>query len=108
MSRKDIAHEIALDLLGADALDRHDYGYDDNALIAHVQKIILEHLEDYTFWCYILTSQIQFKGCLFTADALFVNISLMFMNKKFPLQKYPCDSLKFSDTFFVTAFPFFR
>lgn len=47
MSREDIAHEIALDLFGADALDRHNYGYDDNALITHVQKIILEHLEDY-------------------------------------------------------------
>lgn len=47
MNREDIAHEIALDLLGADALDRHDYGYDDNALITHVQKIISEHLEDY-------------------------------------------------------------
>lgn len=48
MSREDIAHKIALDLLGADALDRHNYSYDDNALIAHVQKIILEHLEDYS------------------------------------------------------------
>ena len=64
MSRADIAHEIAFDLLEADALDRHNYGYDDNALkadaldrhnygyddnalIAHVQNIILEHLENY-------------------------------------------------------------
>lgn len=48
MSRADIALEIALDLLGADALDRYNYGYDDNTLIAHVQKIILEHLKDYS------------------------------------------------------------
>lgn len=47
MNKSDIAHEIALDLLGGDTLDRRNYGYDDNALIAHVQKIILEHLEDY-------------------------------------------------------------
>jgi len=52
MNREDTAHEIALDLLGADALDIHNYGYDDNALIAHVQKIILEHLEDYLLMYY--------------------------------------------------------
>ncbi len=40
MNREDIAREIAL--------DRYNYGYDNNALLAHVQKIILEHLEDYS------------------------------------------------------------
>lgn len=47
MSKADIAHEISLDLLGTDALDKRNYGDDDNTLIIHVQKIILEHLEDY-------------------------------------------------------------
>lgn len=48
MTREDIAHEISLDLLGADALDRHNFGYDDDATIDYVQKTILEHLRDYT------------------------------------------------------------
>lgn len=48
MTREDIACEIALDLLGADVLDRHNFGYDDNAAIDYVQKTILEHLKDYT------------------------------------------------------------
>ena len=48
MTREDIAHEIALDLLGADALDIHNFGYDDDAVIEYVQKVILERLRDYT------------------------------------------------------------
>lgn len=99
MNRADIAHEITLDLLGADALDRHNYGYDDNALIAHVQKIILEHLEDY-----ILISGTIFLHHKNTIQRVSVycrcpfcsyrNISLMFLNQKCPLQEYPCDTPK--------------
>lgn len=48
MTRDDIAHEIALDLLGADALDRRNFNYDNNAIIDYVQRTILEHLKDYT------------------------------------------------------------
>ncbi|MDE7202264.1 MAG: hypothetical protein K2O91_10280 [Lachnospiraceae bacterium] len=48
MTREDIAHEIALDLLGTDALDRRNFNYDDNKIIEHVQKIVMEHLQNYS------------------------------------------------------------
>ena len=47
MTKKDIAHEISLDLLGADVLDRHNFDYDDDAVIDYVQQIIFDHLRDY-------------------------------------------------------------
>ena len=40
MTREDIAHEIALDLLGTDTLDRRNFNYDNDAVVAYIQKVI--------------------------------------------------------------------
>lgn len=47
MSRNDIAKEIATELLNDGALDENNFGDDADALVEHVQSVILEHFKDY-------------------------------------------------------------
>lgn len=48
MNRNDIAKSIAEDLLNNDVLDENNFSYDTDALLNYVQKIILEHIKDYS------------------------------------------------------------
>lgn len=45
--RKDIAYQIATELLDNDVLDLNNFGYDADSLLIFVQEIILSHLKDY-------------------------------------------------------------
>lgn len=48
MNRTDIAKAIAEDLLNNDVLDENNFSYDMDVLLDYVQKIILEHIKDYS------------------------------------------------------------
>lgn len=48
MNRKDIAKEITKALLDNDVLDENNFSYDTDALLDYVQKVILEHIKDYS------------------------------------------------------------
>lgn len=48
MSRTDVAKAIAEDLLDNGALDENNFNYDTDTLLNYVQKIILEHIKDYS------------------------------------------------------------
>ena len=48
MNRNDIAKAIAEDLLNNDVLDENNFSYDTEAVLDYVQKIILEHIKNYS------------------------------------------------------------
>lgn len=48
MNRNSIAKAIAEDLLNNEVLDENNFNYDTDALLNYVQKIILEHIKDYS------------------------------------------------------------
>lgn len=48
MTKKDIAEEIAKDMLNNDMLDEHNYNFDTEAILEDVKNMIMGHLKDYT------------------------------------------------------------
>lgn len=47
-NRNNIANAIARDLLDNNILDENNFSHDTNTLLDCVEKIILEHLKDYS------------------------------------------------------------
>ena len=48
MKREDVAKRIAEDLLSDNVLDEQNFNYDTDAILQHVQDVVLSHLRDFT------------------------------------------------------------